>query len=416
MHFVLKAAYSTPSASPTYPASALDSTDEHKCEQTMLSEKLYRWLLRRVTNQGSSYDPDAPVALATDIGLHRDENQDRVAVMRLDNGTTKRTGNFIVAVVADGMGGMIDGAECASLTVATFLSHLVKNRHLTPPEKLLIASNEANKEVNSYSKGRGGSTLSAVLLDNSGNRFSLNVGDSRIYATQFEEKKECVNRISIDDSLAELVGGTGRDLIQFIGMGEGLKPHIAPIPDGSRRILITSDGGHFFRYETLCDLILSSVDALEVADRIITVSRWFGSPDNASLACINLEDVEDSLGQLREAGITVWDPFGTALILWAELHVSKMSDAVTSHKKPVTGENVDVVIDHPSKHIDRDQKSPPVNKNHAESPPTLRKTHKKRNPKKVKSAVKVKDFKNSQSGQFSIEIIDRNDTPKNGDN
>jgi serine/threonine protein phosphatase PrpC len=382
----------------------------------MLSEKLYRWLLRRVSNQGSNYDPDAPVALATDIGQHRDENQDRVAVMRVDNGSTKSTSSFIAAVVADGMGGMIDGAECASLTVATFLSHLVKNRHLTIPEKLLIASNEANKQVNSYSRASGGSTLSAVLLDSSGNRFSLNVGDSRIYATLIKEKKECVNRISVDDSLAEIIGGTGRDLIQFIGMGEGLKPHIAPIPSGSRRIVITSDGGHFFRYETLCDLILSSNDASEVADRIITASRWFGSPDNASLACVNLEDVDNSLGQRREAGITVWDPFGTALILWTELQASKVSEAAIYQNKPATEEHIDVDVDQSSKNIGQERKSSNINQPHPGSSQTIKKSSKKRGTKKAKSPIKGQEFEHSQSGQFSIEIIDRNDTPKNGDN
>ena len=54
----------------------------------------------------------AAAAVATEVGGVRADNQDRVAIARIRD----RTGRtFVVAGLADGIGGMRDGAECAAM-------------------------------------------------------------------------------------------------------------------------------------------------------------------------------------------------------------------------------------------------------------------------------------------------------------
>lgn len=57
-------------------------------------------------------------ALGTTIGEVRQENQDRAVIARLPISENGRTG--IVAVVCDGMGGMVDGSHCAEIGIAHF--------------------------------------------------------------------------------------------------------------------------------------------------------------------------------------------------------------------------------------------------------------------------------------------------------
>ncbi len=63
--------------------------------------------MRQTTNSAVRRVADLPVALATDMGLVRTENQDRIAIFRVQLTNDRPT---IIAVLCDGMGGMTDEA------------------------------------------------------------------------------------------------------------------------------------------------------------------------------------------------------------------------------------------------------------------------------------------------------------------
>ena len=105
------------------------------------------------------------------------------------------------------------------------------------PARLEAAARAADDSVFAFARGSGGSTLSAVVVERTGEAHTVNVGDSRSYS--FSRGKS-TDRLTVDDSLAEAVGGHGRELIQFVGMGDGIKPHVRRIPDGSTGFLITT--------------------------------------------------------------------------------------------------------------------------------------------------------------------------------
>lgn len=296
----------------------------------MLNDRLIRWLSRSTFERGINSAIGMPVTLATDIGLVREENQDRVAAIRV-NTMTAASRPFAVVALADGMGGMRDGAECATRTLSAFFNALIRFRQKNPKERLELAASIANMMVYEFSKGRGGATLSALLVSADQGYFTLNVGDSRIYAATAEGKVEDVIRLTVDDSLEEAVGGNGKELLQFIGMGVGLKPHINTVPQNAKRILITSDGIHFVGHESLCEVFRYTEKPSEVAERLLTLAKWRGAPDNASLAITALPELYKSLSVSDETGIEVWDSFSALHIMWLKQEQSDI---------PVLAENV----------------------------------------------------------------------------
>jgi len=281
----------------------------------MLTDTLIRWFSRPTPARGAGNFWDMPVALHTYIGMVRDENQDRVAAMRV-NATSSTGKPFLVIAIADGMGGLRDGGQCATLALSAFFNTVIQLRHSAPKDRMLMAANAANLSVHEFSGGRGGSTLSAILVSIDDDPIGINIGDSRIYATVPENQETTVIRLTVDDSLKEAVGGDGTELLQFVGMGEGLIPHICQIPNDATRILITSDGIHFVRHESLCDVLLHTRDRSELADRLITLATWSGAPDNASLAISNLPELIQALATDRVTAVEIWDAFSALHILW----------------------------------------------------------------------------------------------------
>lgn len=307
----------------------------------MLKDRLTRWFSRPVTISGVNSLLGIPISLSSYIGLIRDENQDRVAAMRVH--TTSASGHsFVVIALADGMGGMQDGAKCASITLAAFFNSLIRLRQDTPKDRLKFSAEAANLAVNEYSHGRGGATLSALLIGADQMCLTLNVGDSRIYATVPENGKEKVVRLTVDDSLEEAVGGHGKDLLQFIGMGEGLIPHVSEVPSSADRILITSDGVHLIRHETLCDVLIQAQGERQVAEQLIHLAKWKGAPDNASLAITSLTSLSSSMFEAEETGVEVWDAFGALHVMWVKHDIAEpaLNEKLKISQPKVTTEDV----------------------------------------------------------------------------
>jgi len=181
--------------------------------------------------------------------------------------------------------------------------------------RAVAAISYANDKVFEFAGGKGGSTLSAVLIDQDLRPFVVNLGDSRVYAFGGGAK---VERLTRDDSLAEAVGGHGRELLQFVGMGEGMQPHVRPIPSGFTNLAITTDGIHFVDAVTLESILAHSLELRSASERLSALARWCGGPDNASSAMIGLQAL---LGQIRSDGgngIEIWDSSGSMIPIWME--------------------------------------------------------------------------------------------------
>ena len=288
----------------------------------MFQERIEAWLSRRTPERALNQCFGLPAVLATDVGLERSENQDRVAALKMN--TRSPNGRPLIAVaVADGMGGMRDGAKCAALALSSFFYALISHRGDEIEKRATAAISYANSAVFSFAGGKGGATLAAMLVDRELRPFIVHLGDSRIYSFGSESG---VKRLTTDDSLAEAVGGHGRDLLQFVGMGEGMQPHVMPIPDDSKQLAITTDGIHFVESATLESVLRHSNNLKAASERLSALARWCGGPDNASSALVDLPPLAQEVSKGEDTGIELWDPFGSLTAMWVRPDVLTIED------------------------------------------------------------------------------------------
>lgn len=303
----------------------------------MLNDRIARWLRLGAAQKVSSTFLENSIVLSTDTGMTRQENQDRVAMIRVS--ASSHSSPFVVVALADGMGGMADGAECAVQSISVFFNAIVRLRNYPPQEMLRMASLEANMAVFALAGGRGGATLSAIFISNNAPLISLNVGDSRIYGKR-KAAIDPIVRLTIDDNLEEAVGGTGTELLQFSGMGRGLQPHIKPIPSDIDRLMITSDGVHFISKDVLNEILFNTEDISEISKQLLTYARWRGSPDNASIAIVDVKEVLQGL-KYEASGIELANPSGMLEIAWIKLDASEPA-AYTPQHSEIASKNQEV--------------------------------------------------------------------------
>lgn len=277
----------------------------------MFIHRLMRWLNRSASQRHVNQVGEFSATICTDIGLVRSENQDVIAAM-LVNSPSSHAKPFFAMCLLDGMGGMNDGRTCAHIGLTTFFYSLVKYRNEKPRRRIELSLSEANNEIYSHAKGKGGATISAVLIENGSLPISVNVGDSRIYTYS---KTTGLSAFSQDDSL-EALGGEGRGLIQFLGVGEPIRPHIKEMPESLDDIILTSDGVHFIKHEAFEELAGHSKDQFIFCERISEYVRWCGAHDNASLGILTPSDVANVLENHKSTGIEIWDSHGDLNIMW----------------------------------------------------------------------------------------------------
>jgi serine/threonine protein phosphatase PrpC len=281
-------------------------------DESSTHNQLTEWLLRETPKKGLKHIAPLVTAVASDIGRIRSENQDRAVVAR---GVTASGEGYTILALADGMGGMSDGAQCAAITlgefVETFHRGMTVGVRADVASLMWVAANEANQKVYKKYAGRGGSTLVAVVLMSTGVAYSLSVGDSRIYGFG----REGLVSLSVDDTIAGQLGrpvsGLEQNrLLQFIGMGSDLEPHINELDYLKfRYLLLTSDGIHYLdKYSDLmAQVIANSLDINFSVRRLLELAGWVGGHDNASIIMISLDSA--SLFERSKSYLEIWDAY-----------------------------------------------------------------------------------------------------------
>lgn len=288
--------------------------------QDAIKEHIQLWLSRTVENGAVRESFESSIAMGCDVGNIRPENQDRVVCVQVQ---VTACDAFVMGILCDGMGGMASGANCASLSIASFISSCVNNLDLPVAERLLGAAEEANTDVYSMYNSNGGATLSAFLYDTAGQFEAINVGDSRIYANFAHGIKQ----YSIDDTFAgQNADAAGvhlsKGLLQYIGVGPDLKTQLVKLPKfrNIKRLILTSDGAHYIEANTFKQILNQKLSASELCNRLIQVSKWCGGYDNTSILIAN--DLLKVFSQpektsLPPGTVKLWDSFGEIQLIGA---------------------------------------------------------------------------------------------------
>lgn len=196
---------------------------------------------------------------------NREEQQDSFGVSDLSNEALLRE-KGLLAVVADGMGGLDNGAEISSIVTQSMLHGFAQQPgRVDPAYRLLALVEDANARVNQHLDGStgSGSTVVATLI-HQGKLLLISVGDSRIYLHRngvlLQLNREHVYGAELDGRAArgemlyaDALGDRQRKaLTSYIGMGglAAIDRTISPIVlcDGDK-ILLMTDGV----YGTLAD-------------------------------------------------------------------------------------------------------------------------------------------------------------------
>ena len=139
----------------------------------------------------------------------RKEQQDSYGKFISEDGTFLQHGG-ILALVADGMGGLEGGAEASKLTINSFIhAYKQKSTNEDIPAALKRSAEHANKSVYEFSiaqgiEGNTGSTLVAVVQLGK-EIYWLSVGDSRIYGVTNNQVEQLSTDHNYEQDLLELV-------------------------------------------------------------------------------------------------------------------------------------------------------------------------------------------------------------------
>ncbi|WP_281966791.1 PP2C family protein-serine/threonine phosphatase [Roseovarius nanhaiticus] len=283
-------------------------------EHSFVQRKLYNWLRRDTGSSAVRKVASLRGAIASEIGNVRSDNQDKAIAFK---GVDAQGHEYAVAVVADGIGGMNDGAACAALAIASFTSAICAQSQAgssSPWVRMKQAANSANEAVYRDYLGRGGSTLVAVLFLSDTPPIWVSAGDSRIYL----QSGKSLKLLTTDDTIAGQLNKSGTvpaehsKILQFVGMGKDFEPHVSDVREAQEgNLILTTDGVHYLENgsDWFKNIIQNAPDAGTTAKRLVEVARWCGGPDNATLACVGFP-FRPSDRQAVGDGIQIWDAFG----------------------------------------------------------------------------------------------------------
>jgi serine/threonine protein phosphatase PrpC len=256
--------------------------------QSYIHGILEDWLTLPLKKEAYTQSGYHEMALGSTLGFGRDNNEDVVVFASFSSSLKS---SFNLAIIADGIGGLEDGESCARATVIEIISYLISLPHLTQ-NFLIEAVNYTNKKIFDKWGGKGGSTLSLVIFTKEW-KAAINVGDSRIYSLSFQG----IQQLSSDDNLLEGLGGltdikplgiNANSLIQYIGMGYHVIPHLITIQNSEDKdspgILISTDGVHTKDDSIFKDIaIKSEKNPLSLIQRLMALAKWRKISDNGSV-------------------------------------------------------------------------------------------------------------------------------------
>ena len=246
-------------------------------------------------------------AYATDTGNYREENEDTVAVFKVDD-------IFTVALLLDGMGGakggkIASGTACRAIMTELELSLsllLLESEHPTKirvAEVLKSAVATANQAVweaaekDSLLKGMGTTLVAVVLYHN--NCCIANVGDSRAYygcegdLTQITKDQSYLQYLLDNDKIdpGQVADFEEKNIIMSaVGTEQQVNAdlyYLTFTAEDDEYVLLSSDGLHDYVSEKeIKDILFSSYTLSEKVKMLMDTANNKGGEDNISAVLI----------------------------------------------------------------------------------------------------------------------------------
>ncbi len=259
---------------------------------------------------GSNHGVRLRSSARTSIGQVRENNEDNVRLWAADK--------YVVAVVADGMGGAVAGEEASRIAVET----LQQGKFLQTPDESPLHLNDddavkwlcdtirnANSNIvhraASNPELRGMGTTMTLAFVRSDSAIIAHVGDSRAYLVDGRTRR--ITQITADHSFVEAMVAAGHltheqaeehpmrnVLYRALGQNEEVdvdvyEAHLRP----GDRIVLCSDGltRHVKPHE-ISSMVIQYDDPDEATQAMIDLANERGGEDNVSVIIVSLGDSE----------------------------------------------------------------------------------------------------------------------------
>lgn len=249
--------------------------------------------------------------IASHVGRLRENNEDACFGMQWHSITVDERPDFGFFIVADGMGGHLDGERAAGIAVQTLAAEMLE-RVYTPMlrnfkssssptilDSLVSAAERANLAVVQHVPG-GGTTLSAVAIV--GNlAYLAHVGDSRAYLVHGEIIEQLTTDHTLVQRLIQMKELTPEQAVHYpqknvlyraIGQNEELKIErmIRTLPAGARIVICTDGLWDLVDDDTICQVARSARTPQAACDQLVQLANERGGTDNISVIVLKLPD------------------------------------------------------------------------------------------------------------------------------
>ncbi|MCK6576992.1 MAG: Stp1/IreP family PP2C-type Ser/Thr phosphatase [Anaerolineae bacterium] len=247
-------------------------------------------------------------AACTSIGRVRENNEDNVQLWQQDG--------YVIAVVADGMGGAAAGEQASQIAVdaiQTMLNTYQTDSHVLderPDEQIVSIILDAIRKANASilrratddPELRGMGTTMTVTFARPNRALIAHVGDSRAYLIDSRSKR--INQITADHSFVEALVAAGHltqeqaeehpmrnVLYRALGQNEDIDIDIYEIRlRYGDRIVMCSDGlTHHVKSMEIAAIASEEGDPSTCCDKLIALANERGGEDNISVVVIGAE-------------------------------------------------------------------------------------------------------------------------------
>lgn len=253
---------------------------------------------------------DVQVAMKTDIGRKRKQNQDAIGhAAPPDADLAARLGQIFV--LADGVGGLSGGDLASQYAVSTIISSYYDQAEGEPPERLARAIAEANAMIFAESQGQERPTImattvvAAVLREDE--LIVGNVGDSPAYLMRDAD----VRQLTVDHTTEVLERETAsadnadpaaRKLARALGSLPSVKVDIITgrVRPGDH-VVLCSDGLTRYVSPREIEQTVATLSPERAVDALIETANDRGGADNVSMIVLRLGEREEIATPVVEA-------------------------------------------------------------------------------------------------------------------
>lgn len=267
----------------------------------------------------SQHDSHLRSSARTSVGQVRENNEDNVRLWSADG--------FVVAVVADGMGGAVAGEEASRIAVQTMEDGEYLHTSETSPvnlsddqavswlsETIRSANTNIVQRASKEPELRGMGTTMTVAFVRNNHSIIAHVGDSRAYLVDGQTGR--ITQITADHSFVEALVAAGHltheqaeehpmrnVLYRALGQNDDIDVDIyeTHLRSGDRIVLCSDGLTRHVKPNEIATLVVDAQDLDDASQELIDLANARGGEDNVSVIVIALDgaDEDDNTDDLK---------------------------------------------------------------------------------------------------------------------